>query len=660
MQLIDWVIVAAYVLFALGVGVYYARRASRNVDEFFLSGRSLPWWLAGTSMVATTFAIDTPLVLTGLVRDDGIWKNWLWWCFAVSGVLTVFLFARYWRRGEVMTTAELSELRYGGADAKVLRGFLGFLHAGVTNTNVMAWVLLAAGLVGEVLFDFDRLTAVAVAAAIALTYSLLAGFWGVVITDFVQFIMATVGAIALAVLALQGVGGLDAVEATIAAGGWSEHLTSFLPPAGEGSPFGASFWTAPVAAVAVYLGVSWWASQSSDGGTYIVQRIAATRDEKQGVLAALWFQVANYAVRPWPWFLVALASIVVLPQIVVSSPVEGKVTAVGTVEADGGPARGFALVQPAGGGEAARLEWEEEGDWHAAAVVEAGAEVAADDVLARTNSERAYVVMMVRYLPVGLLGLVVASLLAAFMSTIDTHVNLASSFFVNDIYRRFLVRSAPASHYVWVARGASVVVLGLASLIAWQADSIKDMFTFFLAFLGGVGPIYVLRWLWWRVRASTEIAAMLASSVSAVALTFLDVEWRLGPLSPGGELTDGGRLILVVLISLTVALFSLALTPAPDPRSLVEFYRRVRPMGFWRPVRHHCRDIVPRREALAVLGGLAGGLGAIYGLLFGIGHLLFGRIGEALMSASAVVIGAGLVIWALAKLGVQGRPDPSR
>ena len=640
---LDWLIVAAYVVFALWVGVRFARRAGRSVDEFFLSGRSLPWWIAGTSMVATSFAADTPLVITGLVRDYGIWKNWAWWCFAASGLLQVFLFARWWRRAGVMTKAELVELRYGGASARVLRGTTGILHATVTNTVVMCWVLLAAAKISGVLFEVDKVTGLVIGCAIALSYSLLAGFWGVVITDLVQFAMAMTGAIILAVLTWHAVGAGEGILAAAAEGRLLPETLRFLPPPGEGTPADLSFWTVSFAAVAVYLGVSWWAVENVDGSGIAVQRISAARDERAGLFATLWFNVAHYALRPWCWILVGLASLLILPRIEVTAPRAAEVVEVTDERIVLDPGDGATLAIPLRVAPA-------EPDWFPEPRVTAGETVVAGQLLARTDSERAYVVMMIRYLPMGLLGLVAASLLAAFMSTIDTHVNLASSFFVNDVYRRFLVRGAGAAHYVLIARLASVVVLAVAGILAWRAESIFDLFLFFYAFLGGVGPVYLLRWLWWRVRASTEITAMLASVTATTALTHWGFPWSLGPLSRADGLAPEGRLILVVLFSGLCALTSLALTRAPDPASLTGFYRRVRPLGWWGPVARLCPEVRRERELAPALVGWIGGLAATYGLMLGLGFLFLKRTGDAL--ACAVVTAAGTigVVWALGRL----------
>lgn len=656
---IDWLVIVGYAVFAIAVGVVFSRRAGSSPEEFFLSGRSLPWWITGTSMVATTFAADTPLVVSGWVRDAGIWQNWLWWCFAVGGMLTVFIFARYWRRGEVMTTAELSELRYGGQGARVLRGFLGFYHSALTNTIVLCWVLLAAAKILDVLFGIDKGWALAIGCLLALSYSLLAGFWGVVITDLVQFTMAMVGAVCFAVIAWNAVGGLPEIEASVAAlGERGENLLRMLPAPGEGGPGHAAFWTAPVAALAVYLGVSWWATAGVDGGPVVVQRIAATRSPRDGLFAVLWYNVANYALRPWPWIMVALASLVVLPNVSIEAPVTGRVVAIELPDVPTEENGGTITIETVEGTRsevplAAFAPW---GASRPEPTAELGAEVETGTVLVRTDSERAYVVMMVRYLPAGLLGLVAASLLAAFMSTIDTHVNLAASFFVNDIYRRFVAPDRSDRHYVWVARIASTGVLVLGALLAWQSESIGDLFTFFLAFLSGVGPIYVLRWLWWRVTALTEIVAMVASSVATVLLTFLPIEWTLGPLSDGGDLSAEGRLLLVVAFSGTCSLVSLLARPAPEPASLVRFYERVRPIGAWAPVRRLAATGPAPGEGTAAVLGVASGLALTYSLLFGIGFAILGRTASLRIAAIIAVVATVGVVIACRKLA-EGRSE---
>lgn len=629
---LDWLVVFAYVAFALWVGVRFTGRASEGVNEFFLSGRRLPWWMAGTSMVATTFAADTPLVITGWVRDYGVWKNWQWWCFAVCGFFTAFLFARMWRRAEIMTTAELAELRYGEKSARVLRGFLGTYHTLITNVITLAWVLLAAGKISEVLIDVPKEWAIGACCAVTLTYSLLSGLWGVVLTDVMQFAMAMLGAIALAVIVWTHTGGAAPVLDAVASGVIPAERLAFIPPTGPGSPFDASFWTAPVVAFAVYIGLQWWAYEAVDGGGYVVQRISACKDERHGVLAQIWFQVAHNALRPWCWIVVALASLLVMPTAEHRTPVAGTIARaeLGRIE-----------VAPTSGAPNAVVAWDAQAPNPPLLAVKLGDAVGAGQIVARTDSERAYPEMMARYLPVGLLGLVVASLLAALMSTIDTHVNLASSFFVNDVYRRFLAKDRSDRHYVTAARLSGLGVMALAGIVASQADSIRGLFTFFLAFMGGVGAVYVLRWTWWRVRATTEIAAMLTSSLTTVVLTHADIEWRLGPFADHGALTDEGRLVLVVLASTIAAVLVTIFGKAPDPAKLVAFYRKVRPLGFWGPVAALAPDVVRPREARFVLLGVVGGLAATFGLVFTIGEALYGS--AAGISISAIVAITGTV-----------------
>ncbi len=644
----DLLILGLYVAFAIGVGVYMRQRASQTAETFFLAGRKLPWWVVGTSMVATSFAADTPLVITGWVRDSGIWKNWLWWCFAVGGMLTVFLFSRYWRRLGVMTQAEFAELRYGGPEASVLRATLGVFHAFLTNPIVLCWVLLAAVKISDVLFDIDKVTALGACCAICLSYSLMSGFWGVAITDFVQFILAMVGAIALATIAWNEVGGQQEILKVLE--GWGdqgEHILGFLPSPGD--PLQEGFWTVPLAACAVYLGVSWWATYGVDGGPVVVQRIAASRSPAHGSVGVLWYSIAHYALRPWLWVAVALASLLVVPHVEISSPVNGKIQEIGEngqtmiVMKSDGSTEAFSIDSPEG--------WE--GVQPTIRVNEED-EVTTETVIASTDSEKAYVVMMVRYLPAGLLGLVVASLLAAFMSTIDTHVNLAASYYVNDLHRRFISPDEKAGTYVTVARIASVFILIEGALLASISSSISDLFTFFLAFLGGVGPIYLLRWLWWRITAWTEIAAMLTSSISTTAITFLfKTGWPVTPLTPlgkvaaeGGVMSAEGRIIIVATLSTAVALLITLLRKAPDPQRLVPFYEKVRPAGAWGPVQALSSEEPTPFEGGRIFIGIIGGLCLVWGLTLGLGALLLAKPWSlsalGLAAFGAIVVGITL------------------
>jgi Na+/proline symporter len=475
-----------------------------------------------------------------------------------------------------------------------------------------------------------------------------------VLTDLPQFAMAVIGAVVLAVVSWAAVGGAEGVALALASTrGPDDQTLAFFPTPGPGGIFDASFWTTSVAALAVYLGVSWWAVENVDGSGAAVQRIAASRDERQGMLAVLWFNVAHYALRPWPWILVALASLVVLPTVELTAPVAGVVASADATAV---------VIRPAGAAEVTVPLILPQGsdDWRPRPRVAAGAAVAAGDVVAVTDSERAYVVMMARYLPVGILGLAVAALIAAFMSTIDTHVNLAASFFVNDIWRRFVAPDRTPAHYVLVARLASVCVMTLGAVLAWQFDSISELFLLFLAFLSGVGPIYLARWLWWRVRAVHEIVAMLASASATSVLTFgVPTGWPDGPLSPGGVLAPEGRLCLVVATSLLATLATLPFVRAPDPRALVDFYRRVRPMGAWGPVAALAPDVVRPRELLPVAVGALGALACILGAMLGAGLWLLARGHEAAVAVAIAVAGALAVRWSLERLrGLDGPGGP--
>jgi len=643
---VDWAIIVLYVGFALWVGLRFAKRAGQNVDQYFLSGRSLPWWIAGTSMVATSFAADTPLLVTGWVRDEGIWKNWVWWCLTINVSLQIFLFGRWWRRAGVMTKAELVELRYGGRGATALRCTLGVLHAGLLNTMTICWVMLAAGKISEVIFEVPRGLGLGVACVIALCYSLSAGFWGVVVTDMVQFAFAMTGGIALAWISWNAVGGAEAIHAAVAGGVLPPERLAILPAAGTAATGG--FWSAGLAAFAVYLGVAWWAVENVDGSGVSVQRVAACKDERHGTLALLWYSLAHNALRPWLWILVGLASILVLPHLEVTAPAfaEGQARVV-EVSAD------ELVLEHARGRQSLSLAHVDAADdWKPLARVATGDIVKSGAVVAATDSELAYVVMMVRFLPVGLLGLVAASLLAAFMSTIDTHVNLAASFFVNDLYRRFLRRDGTERHYVLVARLASVCVLLLGSAFALQTSSVRALFEFFLAFLAGVGPVYVLRWMWWKIRASTEITAMLTSAVVSTAITWLDIDWPLGPLSEGGVLSGPGRVVVVAVFSIAAALLSLLLTRQPDPRTLVDFYRRTRPIGAWGPVKA-LSGVDDRRAREEIVPALVGALGAtalVFGATLAIGYLFLAETTALLASTAVTLAGVFAVHRAIARV----------
>ena len=451
---LDWTIIGAYFAISLAIGVMYARRAGRSVNEFFLSGRSLPWWLAGTSMVATTFAADTPLVVAGLVARNGIAGNWIWWSSAFGSMLTVFFFARLWRRAGIMTDVEFAELRYAGRPAAVLRGFRALYLGLPINCVIMGWVNLAMAKILAVTMGWTKLTAVLISLGITALYSASSGLWGVVVTDFFQFVLAMGGTIALAwfVLAMPAVGGIEGLQAKLPASAFS-----FLPRIGEAGSPGDGAGTAlalPVAAFIAFVGVQWWASwypgQEPGGGGYVAQRMMSAKDERHSLLATLWFTIAHFCIRPWPWILVGLASLVLYPGL---------------------------------------------------ADVESG-----------------YVLAMRDCLPPGWRGLLLAAFLAAYMSTIATQFNWGTSYLVNDCYRRFLRPAESERHYVWASRLATVLTMIVGGAVTFYLDSVRQAWEFVLESGAGIGLVLILRWYWWRVNAWSEIAAMIAPAIGYVVI----------------------------------------------------------------------------------------------------------------------------------------------
>jgi solute:Na+ symporter, SSS family len=451
LTLVDWIVIAAYFATNLAIGLAYARRARGSTSEFFLSGRDVPWWLAGTSMVATTFAADTPLLVTGLVARNGIAGNWLWWNMAASGMLTVFVYARLWRRAAVMTDVEFAELRYAGRPAAFLRGFRA-LYLGIPiNCIVIGWVNLAMLKILEVTLGLDAGRALwALLAMLAFTalYTTLAGLWGVLVTDLVQFVLKMGMVVALAYFSVRAVGGLDALEAKVraldAASGAGSRLAFF--------PSADSAWM-PAITLFVYLGVVWWASwypgAEPGGGGYIAQRIFSARDERHGLFATLWFNIAHYAVRPWPWILTALASIVLYPTL---------------VDKESGYVR--TLMDPA-------------------------------------------------VFPPSLRGIMLAAFAAAYMSTIGTQLNWGASYVVNDFYRRFVRRAATEREYVRVSQGVTVGLMAASIYVTLHLASIEQAWKLLIVTGAGTGTVLLLRWFWWRINAWSEVSAMaVAAAVS--------------------------------------------------------------------------------------------------------------------------------------------------
>jgi len=453
MTVLDWLIVAAYFVLSAAIGVYYTRRAGRSVEEFFLSGRRLTWWLAGTSMVATTFAADTPLAVTELVARNGIAGNWLWWNMAFGGVATVVFFARLWRRAGILTDVELVELRYSGRPAAFLRGFKGIYTGLFMNCVIMGWVNLAMAAILEGMLGVPHdqvLWWVAGALTLTAVYSAMSGLWGVAVTDAFQFVLAMSGTIILAVVVLDlpQVGGVAGLKAQLPA--WTFRMIPSIGGAPDAAAVGGAL-SLSVASFLAFVGVQWWAAwypgAEPGGGGYVAQRMMSTKDERHAVFATLWFTIAHYCVRPWPWILVGLATLVLYPDL---------------------------------GADAKRL---------------------------------GYVYAMRDYLPVGLRGLLVAAFLAAYMSTVSTQLNWGSSYVINDVYRRFVRPDAGERQLVRLSRATTLAVMGLSLVVTAILDTISGAWAFILEAGAGLGLVLILRWFWWRINAWSEIAAMLAPLV---------------------------------------------------------------------------------------------------------------------------------------------------
>ncbi len=459
----DWSVVALYFLFNLAIGLYYKSRAGKSVNEFFLSGRNVPWWLAGTSMVATTFAADTPLAVTGMVAMGGIAGNWLWWNFVASGMLTVFFYARLWRRAGVMTDIEFTEIRYSGKPAAFLRGFRA-LYLGIPiNCIILGWVNLAMVKILGLVLGVDKLQALAIVMGlIALTsfISTLSGLWGVLVTDLFQFVIKMGMVTVLAVFAVEAVGGIDGLKMKLAAVDRARGITQ----GGHGSvlnfiPDLNSAWM-PMITFLVYISMNWWSTwypgAEPGGGGYIAQRMFSAKDEKNSLLATLWFNIAHYAVRPWPWVLVALASLILFPGL--------------------------------------------------------------------QDPETGYIRVMIAYLPPSLRGLMVAAFAAAYMSTIATQLNWGASYLVNDFYRRFWRKAATDRHYVVASRWATVFLTIISAVVTFYLDSIAGAWKLLLVTGAGTGGVLLLRWYWWRINAWSEVSAMISGFAVSLAL---QIGWGL-------------------------------------------------------------------------------------------------------------------------------------
>jgi Na+/proline symporter len=573
MTLVDWAIVVGYALLILGIGVAFARRAQGGIEDYFLSGRKLPWWLAGTSMVATSFSADTPLLVTRLVRSDGVAGNWHWWFLALASVASVFFFARLWRRARVVSDMEFIELRYGPGPGAILRGVKAIFFGVVFNVYAMgAWPILGLSKVVEETTDWSRIGAVLFCCSIGLTYAIVAGLWGVVATEFLQFIWAMGGSIMLAGFAIDALGGWgvfwDRVE--------SLPQGAFVPPH---TP--EDFWASPWVFFLSLVLVQWWA-RGVEGDGMAVQRLSACKDERHSFFAMLWFNIAHYAIRPWPWIVVALASLVLLPHV----------------------------TDPSGA----------------------------------LDHERAYPRMALLVLPEGCKGFLIAAFFAAFMSTVNGHLNWGASYVVNDVYRRFVRPEAPPRHYVRVGRIATFFLMVGGAVIGLTTSSIVEAFYNVLLLFSGIGLVGIARWFWWRVNAWSEIGAMIGSG----ALTLL-----ASPIARGLDLPDAPPIRLGIVVSGSTALWlTVTLLTRPTPREHLErFYERVRPAGAgWRPIAALHPEVRSPDSLLSNLAGWATGVVFVLGATLCIGKLVLGRFEDALAAAAAAGVSGVVVVRVISRM----------
>jgi Na+/proline symporter len=619
-------VIAAYLLLNLLISLYYQRRSSGSTEEFFVSGRNVSWWLAGTSMVATTFAADTPLLVTGLVARNGISGNWLWWSFCMSGMMTVFFFARYWRRSEILTDVEFVELRYDGKPAAFLRGFRALYLGALMNCLILGWVIkamisittvllgnsiaqgrvISIGLGGHTLFHYTfgapahtgLLICVLLLVPFTGIYTFIGGLWGVLVTDLFQFALKMTMIIVLAWVAVQKLGGMTLLklqlshvsETTRAAGESTGAILSFFPSFHLGWTTDA-LWTLPVITLLLYLAVQWWAlwypGAEPGGGGYVAQRMFSAKDEKNSLGATLWFNIAHYALRSWPWIITGLVAV--------------------------------AIYSPHGG-------------------LHPSAEFAAEP-------EKGYVMVLRDFLPPALRGLMIAAFLAAFMSTVGTQLNWGTSYLINDFYRRFLVRKASDKHYVLASKIIIVLLVILSGYVAAHITSIQSAWQLLLGMGAGTGAVLLLRWYWWRVNAWSEISSMVAAFIVSMSLTEIHFA--------GNDSVVFAKSALITTVSTTVVwLLTTLLTPPESDERLLKFYRRIRPtVHGWKRIAAMAPEIKPVRDLGANTFDWIMGCTLVYCAMFGIGELVLQEWRAGLVLLAIAAAAGYFIYWSLSRRG---------
>ncbi|WP_418508675.1 sodium:solute symporter family protein [Corallibacter sp.] len=596
---IDYILIISFFAITLFVGVFVSKKSGKSASEYFLSGRNMPWWLLGLSMVATTFSTDTPNLVTDIVRTNGVSGNWVWWAFLLTGLLTVFVYAKLWRKSNVTTDIEFYELRYGGKPAKFLRSFRAVYLGIIFNILAMAGVTLAAIKIGGIMLGLEPWQTVVVAGLITVVFSALGGFKGVVYTDFILFFTAMTGAIGAAyyLVGLPEIGGLEMLLT-------HENVTdklSLLPD--------FSNTEALITLLIIPLAVQWWSSwypgAEPGGGGYIAQRMLAAKDENHAIGATFFFNIMHYALRPWPWIIVALASLVLFPDI--------------------------------------------------ASIHKAFPNVAES----KLGHDLAYSAMLTK-LPAGLLGLVLASLAAAYMSTISTHLNWGSSYVVNDFYKQQIHKDASEKELVTVGRISTVVLMVLSALLALVLQNALQLFDIILMFGAGTGLIFILRWFWWRINAWSEISAMLVSGVVSMVLTFTSLGEVLFGID--GVLPAWAKFPFIVLITTIAWIVVTYLTPAENTSVLQSFYQKTQPGGpGWAKIITDANkegvDITTPSERWSVPSGIIAmllGCVLIYSCLFAVGYWIYAEYTLAIGLTLLAVIAAFLLkrVWSKVKANI--------
>ncbi len=589
LQLIDWIIVLASLSICFIPALFFGKRAGKSTSEFFASGRSVPWWLAGLSMVATTFSSDTPNLVTDIVRRQGVAGNWCWWAFVLTGVATVFFYAQLWRRSGVMTDLEFYELRYSGTAASVVRGFRSVYLGLFFNCVIMASVNLAACKIAGVLFGLERWQTLLLCGVLNVVFAAHSGLWGVLVIDMIQFFIKMTAVIAAAYFAVKHIGGLNVLVETLSKprpspdGSSMIHYLNILPDF-------TNNWDMAIGVFIIPVAVQWWSvwypGAEPGGGSYIAQRMLASKSEKDSLGAVLFFNIAHYVLRPWPWILVGLCSLLVYPQL---ADIQ----------------KAFPNLDP-------KL----------------------------LDHDIAYPAML-KFLPVGFIGLMVGGLIAANSSTILTHLNWGASYLVHDFYQRFIRKGATEKHYVLVGRLTTIGLFFCAAGMVYLLESAKDTFDIILQVGAGTGLLYLLRWFWWRINAWSEVVAMVSSLAISIALLMLKRQ--------GITLSTHHALLVTIAFTTFCWVLTAYIGPQTDRKTLIEFYRKVRPFGpGWAWVRKEAgvsdEEVRGSHEniPLALLGWVAGTV-AIWSSLFTVGNYLYGRMPQAIALFVVFVI-SGLAL----------------